>query len=216
MAKTSPYAVVTELVVIDQPIEIAEIEGEAFELRDDGTLGTPLTTTGHLMRGDAIYVSGSTTVVAGEQRFEGRRRGRSYSFVAGATLRVSPGRQDVPRIMRDLERLEKHMEGALGKDPLASHEPPTEPVPRAYATDYAFANLTVEESRELEEQDARTVEAVVLFFAAEAAHVAMSTVSVQKLRMLMRTLDRPVNPHIVDAQTISTLLDAVYGAGVAS
>ena len=42
--------------------------------------------------------------------------------------------------------------------------------------------------------------------------VALDRLTVPKLEAVMRAIQRPLNPHVVEAHVITELLDRVYGA----
>ena len=208
----TPYVAVVDLHVLQEPLSVSSVTGDAFRVSSDGNLSDRLEAGARLEVGQIIFVGPGGLVEAGKERLEGRRRGCAHSFVELATVTASPGRKDVPRLIRDLAELEKQMVGTLGTDPLEMQEPPSSAYDRSYAADYAFQNVDVECARLLPESKARELNAVCLFLAGESACVAVSGLSVRRLRSLMEALGRPVNPHMVDEETLSALLQAVYGA----
>ncbi|MBI3178285.1 MAG: hypothetical protein HYZ27_01410 [Deltaproteobacteria bacterium] len=141
---------------------------------------------------------------------EGGPRGRAHSFVAGDAFRGSPNKDDVPRLLEELDELEQKLIAQIGSDPLPLAIGPGTPLERAASRDFAFSNLVVEDARDLPESDARLARAVVLFANGESVCVAVAGVGVRKLATLMRILGRPVHPHPVDDSTVEELIDRIY------
>src|SRR5438874_1466283 len=71
--------------------------------------------------------------------------------------------------------------------------------------------LVADAELSIPEATARSAGALPLFFCDEAVFVAMSSVSIAKLRRVMQALGRPVNPHLVEESVLGELLDRVHG-----
>ena len=208
----SEHVAVLDLHVLEQRVVTAtRVIGEVWRVDGQARLTHILTEGDEVAVGQVLYLSPGAIVQAGPLRLEGFSRGRAHSFVDATTVAISPGRGDVPRLLRDLLQLEEQVMRHLGEDPLAMQQTSSTPLERAYAADFAFQNLELDAARTLDERIARASGAVVLFISGESACVAMSEVSVRKLRTLMEALTRPVNPHIVDEDTLRALMAGVYG-----
>jgi hypothetical protein len=208
----TPFVAVVDLHILQEPVIVSAVKGDAHRVTSDGNLGDRLEIGATLELGQIIFVGPEGQVTAGMMNLVGRRRGCAHSFVELSAVTASPGRKDVPHLIRDLAELEKQVVSTLGTDPLEMQEAPSSGYDRAYAVDYALQNLDIQCARQLPETEARELNAVCLFLAGESACVAVSGLSVRRLRSLMEALGRPVNPHMVDEETLRTLLATVYGA----
>ena len=187
------------------------VEGDAWRLDEDGNRRMRLGSGQELCVGESIYLEPSARVRVGSLELLGGKRGRAHSFIDRSAAISAPNRSDVPRLVRDLTRLEQHMMEHFDEDPLTNEHRPTTPFERSVASDFAFMNLDLEAALKLDEATAREHTAVCLFLAGESACVAIQEVSVRKIRTLMETLKRPVNPHVVADDTIHCLIETVYG-----
>ncbi len=211
-----PLAVLHQHIARRGPLDVRALEGEVRRVDDAGALLEPLHVGDQLAVGAAIWVGPAGWVDVAGERLTGGRRGRAHVFLPAASIRVSPGRRDVPKLLRDLEQLESQLEAHLGEDPLSGQRAGDAPYERAVAADHALQNLQLEAARALPESIARELGAVCLYVSGESAAVAVASMRVSKVRALMQALDRPVNPHMVPEDTLLALLDVVYGRGAAS
>jgi hypothetical protein len=207
-----PDTTFVDLHRLTAAVRVEAVEGQAVKVDSEHDLVSPLVAGLLLEVGDTIALEAGATVRAGSLVLSGGRRGHAHSFVPHDAFKSSPGRADVPRLVAELEQIERRVVSDTGGDPLAAHTPPEGPFLRALARDFALANLSAEAARELPAALGRAERSVCLFSSGDTAHVALGRISLKKLRLLMRTLGRPVSPHMVDEQTLDLLLDAVYGA----
>lgn len=189
---------------------VVSVTGAAWKLDEARGERDPIERGTDLRVGDTVFVEPAATLLVDAQTLLGGSRGRTYAFVDKA-VETSPSRRDVPRLIQDLAKLESQMVAHFGEDPLSTQRGPETAFELAASREYAIQNLMIEAALCLPEKVARDVGAVCLFFHGEAACVAMKGVSVKKIRALMEALGRPVNPHVVDDQTLRTLFDGVYG-----
>ncbi len=192
-------------------IGVAAVTGDAFKVDEVRVEREPLVRGAHVKVGDTIFVDKEASVQVDRLSLAGGRHGRFFMFVDDNAVHSSPSRRDVPRLIQDLSNLEAQMVEHFGQDPLASQRGPETPLERAASAEFAIQNLMMDAAVCLPEKTARDSGAVCLFFHGEAACVAVSSMSVKKIRALMAALGRPVNPHVVDEDTLRTLFDGVYG-----
>ena len=151
-----------------------------------------------------IDMTGKVVLITGGSRGLGRDMALGFA-AAGADLIIAS------RKLVNCESVAAEIE-ALGRDPLATSELPSTPYARAVAEEFVTMNLNEQDSRELAADVAHRLRAIVVFVSEETAFVATSRVTVEKLIALMKALERPVQPHLVDDALIARLLDQVYGA----
>lgn len=190
---------------------LGSVEGEVYRVDDHTGAGTVLADGAPVAIGETLFVSPSATARVAGHVLRGGNNGRAYAFVAETAHRGAPSRQDVPKLLGQLEEIERRVKERLGLDPLALHEAPKSPCDRAAAMEFALLNFTPEVSDALPEGLARALGAVPLFLSDESMFIAMSTVTLAKLRRLMEALGRPVNPHLVEPAVLDELLRRAYG-----
>ncbi|MCK6550545.1 hypothetical protein L6R52_32205 [Myxococcota bacterium] len=195
---------------------IASLDGAGFRLVDDGRVSSRLEVGSEVEVGETIALGAGATARIGDLVLRGGKRGLAHAFVDDSAFRSSPGRADVPKLLAQLEQIEAEMRARLGADPLLGDSRPTSADERLVRAEFARTNLVVEEARLLPEGVARAEAAVVLFLCGEAAFVAVTDLSLAKLRTLMRVLGRPVNPHVVDPDVLGELFSRAYAVGTAS
>lgn len=188
---------------------VVRVEGFAWRLRDDEDAPSVLSPGDALEPGDTVAVGAQSMVEAGTIRLIGGPRGQTHALVKDSDFRPSPSRADVPRLLLQLAQIEEQMT-SFGEDPLAVRQGPETPFERAASADFARCNLVSAAANELPESIARSESAVCLFVNEETAFVAVTDISVTKLRALMEALDRPVNPHMVEPEIIEELLERAY------
>lgn len=193
------------------PIAVDRIEGEAWRIPKGSGTPEPLGAGDDLEVGDTVALAPLSSLDAGPVHLRGGPRGRAHGLVSDRDLRVNPTRAQVPQLLLQLTEIEEQM-SELGGDPLAVQPGPESPFERAASAEFALCNLVPTAARELPESLARTEGAVVLFINEETAFVAMSSLSVQKLRSVMEAVQRPVNPHMVEPTVLEELLERAYGA----
>lgn len=196
-------------------LSVLGIDGLAWRVIDAEKGGVPLTVGEGVRAGETIVIEAGAEVVLETMVLMGGERGRAHVFVPEDAFKTSPSRADVPKLLAQLEQLERTIRDQGGDDPLAEQEGPVTPFERALSSEFALMNLSVSASTLLPERVARVERSVVLFLHGDAACVAMSRMSVPRVRALMAALERPVNPHLVDEETIFALLESVYGPGPA-
>lgn len=196
-------------------LEVVEVQGTAWRVAD-ATIGDPIRAGDSLGVGDTVYVDAGGVVVLDGDRLEGGLRGAAHSFVPEDAFRSPPTLADVPKLVSQLEQLEKQVKEQRGEDPLSEQSGPITHFDRAMARDFAIQNLTYEVAVELPETIARNERSVCLFVHGDAVCVAMTQMSVRRIRTLMSVLGRPINPHLVDEETIQALLAMVYSRSVSS
>jgi hypothetical protein len=201
-----------QLHCLTEPEPVLDIRGEAWHSNEEGVPSAPLRAGETLTPGQFVAVAAGSGVRTRSVEIAGGRRGRTHGFVSASAAQTTPSRRDVPRLLADMEKLEKRILDQFGQDPLEAQGGPEQPFDRAVAADFAFNNLTLEVALELPERVARDAGAVCLFLSGDAACIALAEVSVRKIRILMETLQRPISPHVVDPQTLRTLLTSVYGS----
>ena len=186
---------------------VNRIEGRAMRVLDDGRRTEPLGIGMVLAVGDTIALERGAIVVASDVVMGGGRNGRAHTFVGDRAFRSTPGRADVPLLLKQFESMKQ----LPATDPFASHRAPTTAYERALSADFARMNLDLSVALELSEETARDVRAVPLFLSEETAFVAMERVDLPQVVRLMTELARPVNPHLVPPEVIEELIARVYG-----
>jgi hypothetical protein len=188
---------------------ITSVVGRAHRVNDEGESIGRLDAGSEVKVGETIALEKGARVIVGGMELTGGKRGRAHAFVADGAFRSSPSRQDVPKLLEQLAQIERQIE-RIGEDPLAMQRGPVTPLERAMAHDFVRKNVVLEAARSLDESVARQARSVCLFFSDDSAYVAMSAMSLAKVRMLMEALGRPVNPHLVEDKVVDELLEKVY------
>lgn len=194
-----------------EPVVIADLSGDVWLVEEVVSRPTRPAEPGMTIEeGSTLLLAAGSAVEVGPWRLRGGNHGRAHGFVGPNSLRTSPGRVDVPRLIAQLVSIQEEM---AGRDEVLAPvaQGPQTVYERAYSAEYARLNLDVERARELEEATARELQAVLLFLADETACVALDQLTVPKLEAVMRAIQRPLNPHLVEAHVITELLDRVYG-----
>ncbi len=196
--------------LLRSPAEVSSVEGAAFRVTEEGSeLGR--IEAGHAVAvGDTLALAPNAVVTVDHLVLSGGKRGRAISLVAESAFRSSPSKKDVPKLLAQLEEIDRQMLAQLGEDPLRMHRGPESAYERAASAEFAQLNLVLKDARELPQERAEELRAVCLFFSDEAAFVAFSSVTIARLRALMELLNRPVNPHLVEDQVLDALLSRVY------
>ncbi|MBX2810261.1 MAG: hypothetical protein KTR25_00560 [Myxococcales bacterium] len=192
------------------PLCIARLEGIAWRISEDTNEAQELRIGDQISRGETVALAPQAVLEAGSLRLLGGSKGQTHSLVKEGVFRPNPSRSDVPRLLLQLAQIEEQM-SSLGEDPLAVREGPETAFERAASADFARCNLVPQAARELPEEVARQEGAVCLFVNEDTAFVAMSDLSVPKLRAVMEALERPINPHMIEADLLEELLERVYG-----
>lgn len=200
---------------LETPVRVDEVEGTAWRVDADdderGFVVSQLRVGEVLEAGQKIALDAKSTLSAGALEFRGGRRGKVFVLLGDDELRGTPSRSDVPKLLEDLAQVEAQLVARVGLDPLSMQNGPTSAFERAVAADFARQNLVLEEARILPASVARAQRAVVLFTSGDAVCVAVTELSVAKMRTLMAALGRPINPHMVDLPTLDLLDQLVYG-----
>lgn len=191
-------------------VTVDRIEGQAWCIREGQETPELLSVGDDLSAGDTVALCEGAAVHAGSLHLRGGPKGQAHALVKEEAFRPSPSRTDVPRLLLQLAQIEEQM-AALGGDPLAVREGPETPFEKAASGDFARCNLSLAAARELPEAVAREQQAVCLFVNEDTAFVAITDLSVGKLRTLMETIERPVNPHMVEPTVMRELLERAYG-----
>lgn len=191
-------------------MQILDVVGQAWRVVEPSAAGAPLQTGDGLTVGETIFLAAGATVTLADGVLEGGRRGRAHSFVPEDAFKSSPSLDDVPRLVAQLEQLERQVEARASEDPLAEQRGPKTVFDRALSREFAVLNLDSRAAHTLPEDVARKEGAVCLFFHGDAACVALTEMSVRRIRTLMAALGRPVNPHLVDDETLQLCLGMVY------
>lgn len=195
-----------------QPQSVLGISGRAWRVKDAAEPGTPLSVGEPLGVGDTVVLEPGAEVILESLVLMGGARGCAHALVPEDAFKTSPSRDDVPKLLSQLEQLDRQVQSQGGDDPLAEQKGPRTSFERALSSEFALQNLSTAAGELLPEAIARAESAVVLFLHGDAACVAMTQMSVRRVRTVMAALDRPVNPHLVDDATIAVLLETVYGA----
>ena len=195
-----------------RPLPVLGISGLVWRVRDAAEPGEPLSVGEALAVGDTVVLEPGAEVILETLVLLGGARGCAHALVPEDAFKTSPSREDVPKLLEQLERLERQVHAQDGEDPLAEQPGPTSPFERALSSEFALQNLSSAAAELLPEAIARREGAVVLFLHGDAACVAMTQMSVRRVRALMAALERPVNPHLVDDETLAVLMAMVYGA----
>lgn len=186
---------------------VTRIDGPAVLVFDNGRRTAPLELGRVLSVGDTIAVERGGRVVASDLVLVGGANGRAHSFVGNDAFRSKPSREEVPEIIRQLDRIGQR---ALG-DPFVGQTGPTTPYERASSTEFARLNLDEMTARELDRNSAYALRAVPLFLSEDTAFVAMDRLDASRMVRLMAELSRPVNPHLVTSVVLDELLHRVFG-----
>lgn len=211
MSKTMPDTTLVDMHRLPpEGVEVTRVEGEAWRIAEDAGTSEPLAAGLVLAVGDTIALGSGAVVRAGGLELAGGRRGHAHAFVSETAFRSSPSRNDVPKLLEHMSEIEEKM-AVLGEDPLAAYQGPKTPLECARASEVAHLNLVMDAARELPEPVARRLGAVLVFVNDESAFVAMASVTFAKLRALMETLRRPIQPHLVEERTLCALFERVYG-----
>lgn len=192
------------------PVRVDRVDGMAWRIREGAERAEPLAVGDHLEPGDTVALAAEAQVEAGTLRLRGGVSGQAHALVKDGAFRANPSRADVPRLLLQLAQIEEQM-GTDGEDPLAVRQGPESAFECAASSDFARSNLVLAAARELPEAVARSERAVCLFVNEDTAFVAVTAISVAKLRALMEALDRPVNPHMVEEPVLDELLERAYG-----
>lgn len=192
------------------PLQIGRLEGHAWKVSEETQEATELELGDEVHRGDTIALAQDSMLEAGSLRLFGGEQGQTHTLLKDGCNKPNPSRADVPRLLLQLAQIEEQI-GALGEDPLAVRPGPETEFERSASTDFARCNLVYAAARELPESVARSEGAVCLFINEDTAFVAMSDLSVAKLRAVMETLERPINPHMIEPALLEELLERVYG-----
>jgi len=197
-------------------LSVLGIDGLAWRVVDADKGGVPLGVGEDIRAGETIVLEAGAEVVLETMVLVGGGRGRAHVFVPEDAFKTSPSKNDVPKLLAQLEQLERQVREQAGEDPLAEQSGPRTPFERALSSEFALQNLSLAAAQMLPETVARAEQAVVLFFHGDAACVAMPRMSVPRIRAVMAALQRPVNPHLVDEETIHVLLESVYAGSTRS
>lgn len=185
-------------------LEVRALEGRAWLIRGSNGPAEALELGAPVQVGDTVVLAEGSRALIGAIALRGGRRGTAHAFVRKDAFAPSPTRDDVARLLAELEALEARGE------PLP-HEAPRTPARWAAAAELARANLAAAAARALPEAVSRELGAVLLFISEETAHVALAELAPRRLAALIRALDRPVSPHLVEPRVIAELQDRVYG-----
>jgi hypothetical protein len=200
---------------LDRPVRVDALSGVAWRVNnedDDHAFVVSHLSVGEILKaGEKIALEAKSVLEAEGLELHGGRRGKVFVLLGDNELRGSPSRLDVPKLLDDLAAVEAQLVARVGIDPLSMQNGPISEFDRAVAADFARQNLVLEEAAILPERVARAQRAVVLFTSGDAACVAVTELSVAKMRTLMEALGRPINPHMVDLPTLDLLDQLVYG-----
>lgn len=202
--------------LLRSPAEVSSVIGPAYRVSEEGEeLG--VLATGHAVAvGDTLALGPEAEVKIEQLVLRGGKRGRAIALVAEHAFRSSPSKKDVPKLLAQLEEIDRQMMSQLGDDPLRMHRGPESPYECAASAEFASHNLVLKDARELPREIADRARAVCLFFSDEAAFVAFSSVTIARLRTLMEILNRPVNPHLVEEHVLEALFEKVYPRAASS
>ncbi len=195
--------------VEEGPCRVLSVAGEAwFGLQDDEDFEV-LCAGVDVEVGHAIMIAAGGTVELDGRTLKGGNNGRTHSLVLQSRFQASPSREDVPRLVTQLQQIEKEMKPS-GEDPLRMQSGPMSAAERAQSAEFVWLNFDPEVAGLLDAADARRLRAVCIFISEETAFVAADDLTVPKLRELMQILNRPVNPHIVEPVVLEELLGRAY------
>lgn len=205
-----PDATVVDLHSVDEgPCPVLAVSGKAWWGPPEQDDLREVQVGDEISLGDAVVLSPGACVQLPGLMLKGGNRGRAHALVSQANFQPSPNRSDVPRLVAQLEHIEREMKN-LTEDPLMMQSGPCTDTERAQSGEFARLNFEPEAAALLDEQTARALGAVCLFVSQDTAFVAIADLTVPKLRTLMQTLDRPVNPHVVEPAVLSELLLRAY------
>ena len=200
---------------LSKPVRVDELSGVAWRVNNDDDehafVVSHLAVGELLEAGQKIALEAKSVLKAEGLELLGGRRGKVFVLLAEEELRGSPSRLDVPKLLKDLVEVEAQLVARVGIDPLSMQNGPVTVFDRAVAADFARQNLVLEDAAILPERVARAQRAVVLFTSGDAVCVAVTELSVAKMRTLMEATGRPINPHMVDLPTLELLDQLVYG-----
>lgn len=207
-----PDTSVLDLHRVDEgPSPVLAVHGEAWWSKRDDDDFEVLDVGAEVSVGDTVVVAAGGAVELPGLTLKGGNRGRAHALVGQASFRGSPGKADAPRLIAQLEQIEKEMT-PLGEDPLTIQSGPLTDTERAQSAEFARLNFDPSAAALMPESDARALEAVCIFVSDETAFVAVRALTVPKLRALIEALGRPVSPHVVDGAVLDELLERAYGA----
>jgi hypothetical protein len=193
--------------VLSSKIErITLVEGAAYWLNDQGEKQEKIKAGETIHCDDLMYIEPGGEIIFDRGQVRGGNRGRTHSFVDPDSLRQSAPKDQITKLLEELEELKSEE-----IDPLASKPRLDTEYSRVYAKDYAFNNFEVMAARTISESTARALDIVCLFTAGESACVAMSHLTIPHLQTIIRTLQKPVKPHVVDENTLQALMQRTYG-----
>lgn len=208
----TPDTSVIDLHRVDEgPCPVLAVRGRAWRAPEDSDDFEPLGAGDEVAVGDTVALEPGGVVELPGLSLRGGNRGRAHALVTQGSFRSSPGRADVPRLVAQLEQIEREMR-PLGEDPLTMQSGPLTPTERAQSAEFARLNFDPAAAALLPADEARELEAVCLFLSDETAFVAVSALTVPKLRTLISHLGRPVSPHVVEPEVLEELLVRAYGA----
>ena len=192
--------------VLSRNVErIKSVEGLAYWLNDEGEREELIRTGETISRDDLMYLEPGGKIVFDRGQVLGGNRGRTHSFVDPGSLRQTSPAEQVAKLLEELEELRSEKE-----DPLSSKRKLDTDYSKIYAKDYALNNFEIMSARTISETTARDLDIVCLFTAGESACVAMSHISVSHLQTVIRAIQKPVKPHLVDQKTLHNLMERTY------
>ncbi len=192
------------------PLVVRALAGEGWLIPESNGTPVPLEVGFQVSVGDTVALEPGARLQLGPLALVGGVRGCAHSLVRADAFRAAPTREDLPRLVAELSELEREVERE-GVDPLRAEAGLRTPLARATARDFALSNLDLPVAWTLSEGAARALGAVVLFVSGDTAVVALAELSVSRLLALLRALERPVQPHLVDRDTLEALFARVYG-----
>lgn len=196
-----------DIHVISEKIEtIQKVQGQAYWLTESNVIERVVEKGDLLHRDSVLFLESAATVEFDRGRISGGQHGRTHSFVDAESIRDRPDRADVPRLLEDLESLKQKS----GFDPLKKKFKLKTAFDRITARDFAFVNLDLTAARSVPEGTARELAALCLFFCGDTACVALKEVSLLKLHAVMTAFKRPIQPHLIDAETMDALFLKVH------
>ncbi len=205
-----PDVSVLDLHSVDEgPCPVIAVSGEAWWGSEDDEVLQEVCVGDEIPVGYAVVIAAGGLVQLPGLVLKGGNCGRAHALVSQANFQATPSRRDVPRLIAQLEQIEREMGGA-GDDPLMMQSGPSNPVEHAQSAEFARLNLDPKAAQLLPKDTAEAMGAVCLFSSQDTVFVAVAELSVGKLRTLMQTLDRPVNPHVVSPSVLEALLRDAY------
>lgn len=192
------------------PCPVLSVIGEAWFGPEEDDEFEMLSAGDEVKVGHAIMVAAGAKVELPGLTLKGGNQGRAHALVLQSRFQPSPNRDDVPRLITQLQQIEREMKPS-GEDPLRMQSGPMTAAERSQSAEFVWLNFDPEVAQLLQADDARRLGAVCIFISEETAFVAADDLTVPKLRELMQILDRPVNPHIVESVVLLELLARAYG-----